>query len=211
MHGPHGHLSPLGNRRAALVLGLRMLSGATGLGALLSACASTSLPPPVIAAEAGSPTTPLLRLSPASFGGSLSLLQQLTVETRGRTHRFDVVLEVDDEAVRLAVLNLGQTVARLAWDGTHLVESRAAGWPAAVRGERVLSDLQLMLWPVAEIAAALPAGWTIAGDEALQRKLSQGAETVATVRRVSSTVSELDQLREAYRIHVESRPWGASP
>lgn len=154
---------------------------------------------------------PLLRLSPASLGGSLSLQQQLWVSTRGQEHRFDVVLEADAEAVRLAVLSLGQTAARLEWDGTQLTESKASWWPSAVSGERVLSDLQLMLWPVDAIAKVLPQGWTLTQDAPNQRTLRQGEEVVATVHYVSSSVSELDQRREAYRIRVESRPLEQAP
>jgi hypothetical protein len=172
------------------------------LGGLLSACATSSphLAPPA-----------LLRLSPASLGGTLSLQQQLWVSAQGQEHRFDAVLEVDAEAVRLAVLNLGQTVARLEWDGKNLTESKVAWWPSAVSGERVLSDLQLMLWPVAEIAAALPPGWAVEQSEPQLRTLRDGQELVATVRYLTPTVAELAQLRQAYRIRVESRPLESAP
>lgn len=183
--------------------GLVGLAGLVLASLLLAACASVTSP-------AKAPM-PLLRLSPASLGGSLSLQQQLWVSTRGQEHRFDVVLEADAEAVRLAVLSLGQTAARLAWDGTQLTESKASWWPSAVSGERVLSDLQLMLWPVDAIANVLPPGWTLIQDAPTQRTLRQGQEVVATVRYVSSSVSELDQHREAYRIRVESRPLEGAP
>lgn len=172
---------------------------------LLAACASLPSPKP---ADAG---VPLLRLSPASLGRSLFLQQALTVDAGGQTHRFDVVLEADDLAVRLAVLNLGQTVARLEWDGTRLTQSSAAWWPAAVRGERVLSDLQLMLWPSAEIAAALPPGWTLDATEAGQRVLRDGPDAVATVTYLSPVLSELTQRRQGYRIRVVSRPLAPAP
>ncbi|MDB5850661.1 MAG: hypothetical protein JWP29_4413 [Rhodoferax sp.] len=183
-------------RRALITL---LLAASTGL---LPSCAT--LPTPV-------PGTLTLRLSPASLGRPLALQQQLTVNARGQVHRFDVFLEADNETVRLAVLNLGQTVARLDWDGTSLMQTKAAWWPAAVSGERVLSDLQLMLWPTAVIAAALPRGWSL--DEATpgQRTLRQGRDTVATVTFVSATVSALAQLREGYTIRVESRVIGAPP
>lgn len=168
---------------------------------LLAACASVTPPVPA----------PLLRLSPASLGGSLSLQQQLWVSTRGQEHRFDVALEADADAVRLAVLSLGQTAARLEWDGTHLTESKAAWWPSAVSGERVLSDLQLMLWPAGAIVKVLPPGWTLTQDAPNQRVLREGQDVVATVRYLSPTVSELEQRREAYRIRVESRPLEGAP
>lgn len=169
------------------------------LGVLLSSCAS--LPAPAKRAA-------LLRLSPASLGGTLALQQQLTVSTRGQQHRFDVLLEADADAVRLAVLSLGQTVARLEWDGIQLTQSQAAWWPTAVSGERVLSDLQLMLWPAAVVVAALPPGWHLDTPTPGQRILRDGDETVATVSTLGPAVSELVQLREGYSIRVESRPIG---
>lgn len=181
----------------------RKLVAAAGLlASLLSACASA---PRVVA------STPLLRLSPASLGGSLSLQQQLLVSAHDQEHRFDVLLEADADAVRLAVLNLGQTVARLEWDGRRLTESKASWWPSAVSGERVLSDLQLMLWPIAEIAAVLPSGWTLTRDALHQRMLRQNGETIIVVIYPAPNLAELVQLREGYRIRVESRTLGVAP
>lgn len=180
----------------------KAVAAIASLGLLLSSCAF---------APRRASLAPLLRLSPASLDGSLSLQQQLWISSRGQEHRFDVVLEADADAVRLVVLSLGQTVARLEWDGRQLTESKATWWPSAVSGERVLSDLQLMLWPVAEISAALPPGWTLTLDALHQRTLREGSETVATVRELSPTLAELVQLRDAYRIRVESRPLGAAP
>ena len=66
----------------------------------------------------------------------------------------------------MGVVAMGQVAARLDWDGVTLTENRAPWWPQAVSGSRILSDLQLTLWPVAAIQAALPAGWRLveAGD-----------------------------------------------
>ena len=155
-------------------------------------------------------TSPRLRLSPASLGTSLALQQQLTTTVRGQTQQLDVLLEADSQSVRVAVINLGQTAARLEWDGTTMTESHAAWWPAAVSGERVLGDLQLMLWPASAVSAALPAGWSLETSRAL-RVLSQHGQPVIRVQYDSATAAELVNLREGYAIRVESRPLEAAP
>jgi hypothetical protein len=148
--------------------------------------------------------SPQLRLSPASLGATLALQQLLTVTARGQTQRLEVLLEADPQAVRLAVVSMGQTAARLEWDGVKLTQSRAKWWPEAVTAERILDDLQLMLWPAPAVSAALPAGWRLAAS-ADQRVLSRDGQVVATVRYEGPGVSELVHLAEGYRLRVESR------
>lgn len=171
-----------------------------GVAFLLAACASA----PAL------PSSPLLRLSPASLGETLALQQQLTVDSRGQTQSLDVILEADAQAVRLAAMNLGQTAARLEWDGATLTETRAPWWPAAIGGERILSDLQLMLWPAEAISATLPAGWELQ-SEPQGRVLSHRGEAVVQVRYLTKTRSELVHLRDGYRIRVDSRTLGSGP
>ncbi len=153
---------------------------------------------------------PLLRLSPASLGRPLALQQQLTVQARGRAQQLDVLLEADADSVRLAVLSFGQVAARLEWDGRQLQESRAPGWPDAVRAERILGDLQLMYWPLDAIRTALPAGWTVDGTAA-ERTLRWQGQPVAEVRYVDGGTMDLVNLEDGYSLHVASRPWGAPP
>ncbi|MET0348848.1 MAG: DUF3261 domain-containing protein [Rhizobacter sp.] len=176
------------------------------LAAALAGCATpsrTSLPK---AADDCGPdqSAPVFRLSPASLGKDLAVQQQLAVTTRGQTQRVDVLLEVDATAVRLAVVAMGQTAARLEWDGRKLSETRASWLPAAVSGERILSDLQLALWPEAAVRAALPPGWfldTVAGG----RVLRQATETVVAVTYPSASRIEIDQRRDQYHLVVDTR------
>lgn len=149
------------------------------------------------------PVSPQLRLSPASLGKTLALQQQLTVTVAGQTHRVEVLLEADPQAVRVAVLSLGQTAARLEWDGVHLTQSRASWWPDAISAERILDDMQLMLWPAAAVSAGLPPGWSLASSEAL-RVLSRDGQAVVQVIWEAPNVSELVHLRQGYRVRVES-------
>ena len=93
------------------------------------------------------------------LGRDLAQQQQITVQVRGQTHRLDALLEADSGSVRLALISMGQVVARLEWDGVNLIESRAKWLPDFVQTERILSDLQFVYWPVAAIRSELPAAW----------------------------------------------------
>lgn len=124
---------------------------------MLTLAACSSLPP-----EPAQPQARLgLRLSPASLGETLSLQQHLKVEREGRTDDLDTALEIDDKELNLVGLAVGQRVMTLHYDGKELTTWRHFMLPAQVRGEDVLEDIQLTLWPVAAIRAALPAGWTL--------------------------------------------------
>jgi hypothetical protein len=182
---------------------VQRLIAAAAIAGTLVACASA--PPRPAPRE-----TPQLRLAPALLGHPLNLLQHLWLQAPGRDQQLDVLLEADAQHVQLGIVAMGQVAARLAWDGSTLTEERAPWLPQAVSGARILSDLQLTLWPAAAIRAALPPGWTLAesGDV---RTLSQDGEVVTVITHVAPSVVELDQRREHFKLKIESRaPDGAA-
>ena len=168
----------------------------------LGACASAPGRAPAAPREA-----PQLRLAPALLGHALNLQQHLTLQAPGREQQLDVLLEADAQHVQMGVVAMGQVAARLNWDGATLTEERAPWWPQAVSGSRILSDLQLTLWPVAAIQAALPAGWQLA-ESGNVRTLTQDGEVVTVITRSSPQVVELDQRREHFKLRIESREPG---
>ena len=172
---------------------VRLLMVALLLG--LSACATPPAPP------AGA--TPLLRLAPSALGRTLALQQQLTVQAGARTERLDVLLEADAQTVRLALLGMGQTGASLEWDGHDLKQTQAPWWPRAVSAERILSEMQLALWPADAVRQALPPGWTLEANAA-ERLLRQEGRAVIRIRYPSPTRLEFEHLRDGYRIDAES-------
>ena len=177
----------------------RLIAAAScAIACVLAGCASA---PPV------SHEAPQLRLAPALLGRPLNLQQHLTLQAPGRDQQLDVLLEADAHHVQMGVLAMGQVAARLEWDGTTLNETRAPWWPQAVSGSRILSDLQLTLWPVAAIQAALPAGWRLVEDGNV-RTLTQDGDVVAVITRTSPLVVELDQRREHFKLKIESRDLG---
>jgi len=160
--------------------------------------------PAPVPALATATATPLLRLAPALLGRALDLQQHLSLSAPGQARELDVLLEVDATHVRLGLLAMGQVAARLDWDGVTLTESRASWWPQAVSGSRILSDLQLTLWPVAAIQAALPAGWRL-DESGKVRTLTQDGAVVTVITRDGPQLVELDQRREHFKLKIESR------
>lgn len=172
--------------------------GALGAVLLLSACA-TSAPPP--AARLG------LKLAPDALGASISLQQHLRVERNGRSDEMDVALEVEPARLELVGLALGQRVLSLSYDGKELKSWRHAMLPSALKAEDVLEDMQLTLWPVAAVRAALPAGWQVE-EQGLRRTLSLNGETIMVIDysglpRWSGRLV-LENLRYKYRLTIES-------
>ena len=209
-----------------LIASLILACAGAGAGAL-SGCASAPSPAPgasaVVNAEsasapADSRSTPQLRLAPSLLGRTLNLQQHLTLQAPGHDQQLDVLLEADATHVQMGMVAMGQVAARLSWDGITLDESKAPWWPQAVSGSRILSDLQLTLWPASAIQAALPTGWTL-GEDGNVRTLRQGDEVVTVVTRLcplsscaksqdprtATTLIELDQRRDHFKLKIESR------
>lgn len=148
-----------------------------------------------------------LHLAPAALGETISVQQHLTVQRVGNTNDLDAALEVDAHKVSLVGLALGMRVLSLEYDGKNLTEWRHAMLPAQVRAADVLEDVQLTLWPVAEIARALPAGWTVE-EQGLRRTLRLNGEVVATIvysgmPRWQGT-AVLDNRRYQYKLTIVS-------
>lgn len=148
-----------------------------------------------------------LKLPPAALGASISVQQHLTVERGGRVSELDTALEVDGEEVNLVGLALGQRVMTVRYDGRNITSWTHASFPQQVRGEDVLEDLQLTLWPIEAIRRALPSGWEIE-ENGRRRTLSLAGAPVTVIDysgepRWSGRVV-LSNLRYRYRLIIES-------
>ncbi len=121
-----------------------------------------------------------LALSPASFGQTLSLQQQVHVETAGRAVDFDAALDIAPDSLTLIGMAFGQRMLTLRYDGVKLVEHRNPVLPREVRGADILTDVQMALWPVGAVRAALPGGWTVVDSDTL-RTFWKGAHEVVTI------------------------------
>jgi hypothetical protein len=101
----------------------------------------------------------------------------------------------------------GQRVLSLEFDGKELTEWRHPMLPKQVRAADVLEDVQLTLWPAADIARALPAGWKIE-DQGLRRTLRREGEGRGHDRLQRHPrwkgKAVLDNLRYKYKLTIES-------
>lgn len=181
-----------------------MLPGVSWGWVLLAAIAVDSL------GCAGAPAQPArlgLKLAPATLGVSLSLQQHLSIERQGRVDELDAALEIDAERLDMVGLALGQRILTLHYDGLELQSWRHPLVPEQLRGEDVLEDLQLTLWPLDVIEKALPAGWTIAeaGRRRTLRLLDQPVLVIdySGEPRWSGKI-ELTNLRYRYRLTIQS-------
>lgn len=168
------------------------------LALLLAACATR---PPRTLIE-----LPVLQLAPAALGQPLALQQRLEFAFGHERRELDALLEADAQNVRLAVQALGRSGVTLTWDGTTLQQTRADWLPAAVRGERVLDDLQFVHWPLAAIRAALPAGWSAEETPGGARELRHGDDIWLRATYPAANTVELENLAEGYRLKVRSVP-----
>jgi len=148
-----------------------------------------------------------LKLAPATLGVSLSLQQHLSIERQGRIDEIDAALEIDAERLDLVGLAFGQRVFALRYDGRSLQSWRHPLMPEQLRGEDVLEDLQLTLWPIDVIENALPAGWSIEefGRRRTLRLLDQPVLVIdySAEPRWNGKV-ELTNLRYQYRLTIQS-------
>lgn len=194
---------------------LSRASSAIAMLALLSACASPgpnmpdipNAPAQAIAPQpAAAPELPLLRLPPQALGRTLAERQRVTVTAPQRTPQvLDVLLEADAQSVRLALLQMGQVAARLIWDGESVQVTQSRWWPREVSAERILSDMQMALWPLASIQAALPAPWNVS-QEGQARILRHGTVPEMVVQPVAPHVTEMRYVRGGWQLRIESLP-----
>lgn len=171
------------------------------------------------------PNAKSVRLPPAALGGSLALNQRLSVSAKGERYQADALLEVNPSKVSLAIVSMGQTAARMQWDGKQLTSWSAPSLPSFLTAERVLADMQLVFWPATAIRNALPLGWTLIEDPEVPRspagiepepvtgphtrRLMLGSCMVAAVGYPRAGMAQLMNYRNAYQLDIESRPVAA--
>ena len=168
--------------------------------------ASTATAATAATAGAGSPW---LALAPSALGCNVSVQQRLTVQPPGQSPKeLDALLEIDAGVLRLAILNLGQMVGTLEWDGVQLNQNLSRWWPAQLKPEQVLSDLQLSFWPQAAIVGALPPQWTLQAAPN-ERVLKYAGTERAKVNYLDSQAVEIVYAQGAWTLRIDS-PGGAN-
>lgn len=182
-----------------------------GCGHSVPSLPGAGLPQSTARNEEGHADPPLIQLSPSALGKNMAAQQRLTIIAPGTQPRtLDVLLEVDSQTVRLAMLQMGQVAARLEWDGVFMQASQSRWWPREVSAERILSDMQLALWPTTAIQAALPAQWQLQ-EHGGQRVLLHEDDRVIVVRRPSPQAYEIEYVRANWLLRIDSQSLLESP
>jgi hypothetical protein len=176
--------------------------------ALIALCMSACAAPEQAPMPATESARLGLKLAPSELGESVSLQQRLRVEREGRIDDLDVALEVDPKRIEMVVLAFSQRVLALQYDGDKMTSWRHFMLPEQVKGEDVLQDLQLIMWPLDAIRKGLPAGWRIE-DEGLRRTLSNGDGPVTVINYSNASsrwggIVELQHLRYRYKLTIQS-------
>ena len=152
----------------------RLLTSAAAL--LLGGCAllpfGRGLPPPV---------PPLL--TPASLGGAHTASQVLHVVNGDRSFILQCALQADGNAVTLIAIGpLGQRAFSPHYDGSKLDAQASPYAPQGLPPERVLSDVQLAMWPLQAWQEKLQGSdWKIAEPAAGVRELYFHGDLVSRV------------------------------
>lgn len=176
-----------------------------------TAC-STQQPAVPVAAQQSHPAIPLLALSPGSLGLAMSE-QQLVVITApdGSQRSMQALLEVDAQQVRLALLHMGQRLASLVWDGNTLDVQRSRYLPEQVSPQRVLSDMQLALWPQSVIAQALPQDWQLDVRSTGERQLRYRDRLVVKVHTLHQREIEIAYVQQGWNMRITNATKASQP
>lgn len=143
--------------------------------ALLGACAGA---PPAKPDPAPRPL-----LTPASLGAERAVSQVVRAAFGAREATFSCVVTVKDGAMTVVGLNtVGIRLFTLRYDGKAVHSEKAAAVPNELEPQRLLVDLQLVFWPLAELQGRWhPAGWQINEPAAGMRRLRRDDSLVAEV------------------------------
>ena len=92
-------------------------------------------------------------LPPESFGQSLSVLQSLEVQYKGKIHQLLAQLEITPKKMIFVGLSpMGNRLFTVLWTGQNfsdenLLNNTKDEWPVPFEPKRILADVQLALWP----------------------------------------------------------------
>jgi len=100
------------------------------------------------------------------LGPARRVVQQITAVWADRQESLLAVLELDARHIAMAGLsNDGLSLFNLTYDGNTVVSDKSPLLPESVAPEFIISDLQLVYWPIAELQKILPADWRLESDE----------------------------------------------
>ena len=104
------------------------------------------------------------------IGPARRIVQQITAIWAGRQDTLLCVLELDKQHIAVAGLsNEGISLFNLNYDGKKMAMDKSPLLPDSVSPERIIKDLQLVYWPLAEMQKILPLQWRLDADKQHRR------------------------------------------
>ncbi|MGZ4955288.1 MAG: DUF3261 domain-containing protein, partial [Methylobacter sp.] len=96
------------------------------------------------------------------LGPARRIVQQINAVWADRQESLLAVLELDAKHIAMAGLsNDGLSLFNLTYDGHTVVSDKSPLLPESVNPEFIISDLQLVYWPLVELQKILPADWRL--------------------------------------------------
>lgn len=143
-------------------------------------------------------------------GPSRRVVQQLTVLWPDRKETFLCVLELDKQRIAMAGLtNEGVSLFNLTYDGKTTLMDKSSLLPNSVAPEVIITDLQLVYWPVTVIQQSLSASsWRLEVDID-QRRLYYQDNKMVEVHYLSpdpvwAKFVELINYRDKYHLQIKT-------
>lgn len=189
------------------VMPIRFLSGIFLLG-LVSGCAL--MQPKQVAAK------PELMPIAQPLGPARRIVQQINAVWADREESLLAVLELDAQHIAMAGLSdSGLSLFNLTYDGSTVVSDRSPLLPESVNPEFIITDLQLVYWPIAMLEKNLPAEWRLEAGQN-KRFLYVGGKKQVEIHYLSADpvwpkVVELVNFRYHYRLQIKTISYDLIP
>jgi hypothetical protein len=160
---------------------------------------------------------PVLMPMAPPVGPSRRVVQQITAQWPDRKETVLCVLELDKQRIAMAGLtNDGLSLFNLTYDGKTILADKSPLLPDSVAPEFIITDLQLVYWPVAVLQKSLhDSAWRLEVDSGHRRLYYQGNKTVEVNYLVPDAVwaksVELINHRYNYRLLIKTISYDALP
>jgi len=151
----------------------------------------------------------LMPLAPPA-GSSRRIVQQITAQWPDRKETLLCVLELNKQRVAMAGLtNDGVSLFNLTYNGKTIVLDKSPLLPDSVAPEFIITDLQLVYWPVTVLQKSMQASpWRLEVDKSHRRLYYRGNKTVEVNFLLPDAVwaksVELINYRYNYRLQIKT-------
>ncbi|WP_432740516.1 DUF3261 domain-containing protein [Methylobacter sp. G7] len=150
------------------------------------------------------------------LGPARRIVQQINAVWADRQESLLAVLELDARHIAMAGLSdSGLSLFSLTYDGNTLVSDRSPLLPESVNPEFIITDLQLVYWPIAMLKKNLPAEWRLEAGQN-KRFLYVGGKKQVEIHYLSADpvwpkAVELVNFRYHYRLQIKTISYDLIP